>query len=230
MTVFNSYNDKTNMKKIFKILFLFLLLLSTGQCIGQTSLTGIVVDKDGKPLKGVSYRLVGYGNIQNHARFSGGIIGSPPKTDTDGRFTQQIPSGNLFANLQFDSAELAPVVLDDIKCDGSLLLIVMTEGMLIEGTLSGWVNGKLVPIGGATISLKMFQMEFSFRKEQRTDKDGKFRFRISEPPKGRQWTLDYAGEHFVVEYKPKKKALIEWIANKERTVNLLPADEPAGTQ
>jgi hypothetical protein len=219
------------MKKFPKILILFTLVILNCECIGQTTLTGIVVDRDGKPLADVLYRLSGYGKRQA----IGGDIGFQ-KTDLGGRFAIQVPSEKSVADLQFDQPpsgrfpsasadlqfnyrELAPVVLNDVTADGVPLRVVMTEGMLVEGSVVELVNGKRVPISGATIALAMPQWGFWYHKEQGTGSDGKFHFRISEPPKGRHWQLVYGGKYFNIQYDPKQpKVVVELMSDIKMTV------------
>src|SRR6266404_5283056 len=83
-------------------------------CIGQTEVTGVVVDRNGKPIEGVSCSVSGF-PLPSGGRISYSGTRSFHPADKEGRFSTPLPRSDPLVDLQFDGASQAPVFLYNVK-------------------------------------------------------------------------------------------------------------------
>ena len=169
---------------------------ATVQLVGQTNVTGVVVDNDGRPIRNVACQIVGFptfgGSRIHYSGFSRVYF-----TDDNGRFEILLPRADPLDDLQFDHGEYAPAFFYDVKPSVSQIRIVMTKGKWLRGQI---VDRQGVPIGNAEVELQMSQEDFWYQRKNYTDRNGVFQFRISVPPKRHSWELFYAGKRFKINY------------------------------
>ncbi|HEX5218963.1 MAG TPA: hypothetical protein VFZ59_05300 [Verrucomicrobiae bacterium] len=100
-------------------------------------------------------------------------------------------------DLQFDCGTHAPVFLYEVQPATSPLKVVMRKGKELKGRI---VDGQGVPIQQTLLELQMAQSDRWYQRREHTDRLGEFRFRISEPPSGNSWLLNYGGKVFTIDY------------------------------
>ena len=167
--------------------------------MAQTGVTGVVVDRDGKPIEGVRCSVSGF-PLPSGNRISYSGLRTFHLTDKEGRFSIPLPRSDPLVDLQFDGASCAPTFLYKVKPADSPLKVVMTEGKVLRGRIVERTNDQVVPIPHAEVELQMPQEDFWYQYRQVTDSNGEFQFRISQPPQQWPWKLYYAGKRFTVEY------------------------------
>jgi hypothetical protein len=186
------------MKAISRVLVAGLLLFAaSSRGIAETSVTGTVVDRTGKPIEGVACLLAGTPSQTPGHRVLYSGIAKPIFTDKEGKFSISLPPSESLADLQFDASEHAPVFLYRVTPGGSPLRVVMTDGKVLRGRI---VDEQHAPIAHAIIELQMAQEDRWYQRKGITDTSGDFRFRISEPPQKSPWVLYYAGKRFEIDY------------------------------
>jgi hypothetical protein len=168
-------------------------------CMGQTDVTGVVIDRGGKPIQGVRCIVSGFPMpSEGHIHYSGEPVFH--FTDKEGRFSIPLPRSDPLVDLQFDGRSYAPAFLYKVRPADSPLRVVMTAGKVLRGRIVERVNDQVVPIAHAEVELQMSQEGFWYQNRQVTDDKGEFQFRISEPPQNFPWMLYYAGKRFAIEY------------------------------
>jgi hypothetical protein len=187
------------MKTTFRILVAVALLLfaASGRCVAQTNVTGVVVDRNGKPIEGAACMLAGTPSLTPDHRVIYSGIARPIFTDNGGRFSIPLPQSVPLVDLQFDSGGHAPVFLYRASPSDSPLRVVMTEGKVLRGRI---VDEQQIPIVDAVIELQMPQEDRWYQRKEVTNTNGEFQFRISEPPEKSSWMLYYAGKRFQINY------------------------------
>jgi hypothetical protein len=196
-------------------------------CVAQTEVTGVVVDRDGKPIPGVRFSICGFSTPSGDIKLYSGER-SFGFTDKEGRFAIPHPGSDRsdeLLDLQFDEdgghfvvtnwlaarvplSAHAPEFVDRVKPADSPLSVVMTEGKVLKGRIVERVNGQLAPVANAEIELQTPQAGDWYQNRQRTDRNGEFQFRISEPPKPRPWMLYYAGKRLTIDYEEVTPATV----------------------
>jgi hypothetical protein len=185
------------MKTTFCVLGVVALLFFSAsvRCVAQTNVSGIVVDTNGNPIKGVACLRAGTPSLTpgNRIIYSGGP--QPTFTDNEGKFS--IPLWTPLVDLQFDGGDHAPAFLYRVSPSDSPLRVVMTEGKVLTGRI---VDKQQMPIANAVIELRMPQEDRWYQRREVTNLHGEFEFWISEPPEQFHWMLYYAGKQFYVDY------------------------------
>ena len=194
--------SKENMKPM-QLSFLggvFLYALLADICFSQSSVTGIVVDGEGKAIRGARCSVSGfYSAAGSRIMYSGErqfLL-----TDGQGHFSIPIPRGDPFVDLQFDHGNVpAPAFLYKIKPAASPLRVVLTEGKPLRVRVVERANDRLIPVPHAEIELQMPQEDFWYQNRQATDAKDEYNFRVSAPSGKSPWMLYYAGKRLPVDY------------------------------
>jgi len=224
-----------------------LLFAASGPLRAQTSLTGLVVDRDGKPIQGVRYSVCGFSAPSGtRILYSGDRLFQ--FTGKDGTFVIPCPRPNELLDLQFDEeggsfvvtnglatrvppSAHAPAFLYKVKPADSPLRLVMTEGKVLRGRIVERGNDQIAPIPDAEVELQLPQADFWYQSKQHTDRKGEFQVRISQPPNGRTWMLYYAGKSVTIDYErvtPETVMVIK--VGVEVTLNAEPDGAANGSQ
>ena len=174
-----------------------LLFAVSDRLVAQTSVTGLVVDTNGRPIGGVACLLAGTPSSTPGHRVIDSGIAQPIFTDNEGKFSIPLPQTVPLVDLQFDSGGHAPVFLYRASPSGSPLRVVMTEGKVLRGRI---VDEQQTPVANAVIELQMPQEDRWYQRKVVTSTNGEFQFRISEPPQKSSWMLYYAGKRFKIDY------------------------------
>jgi hypothetical protein len=194
------------MKSSLEIFAALLLLFGASiRCVAQNDVTGVVVDKNGRPISGVVCILAGTAAPTNGTRVIDTGIARPVITDNEGRFA--IPQSEPLVDLQFDGTSNAPVFLYRINPKDGPLRVVMTGGKVLRGRV---VDDKQIPIANAEIELQMPQEDRWYQRKQITNTNGEFQFRILEPPQNSPWVLCYGGKRFKINYYGGKRSKIDY--------------------
>ncbi len=217
------------MKATSRLLVAWVLLLAAAnRGIAETSVTGIVVDRTGKPIEGVACLLAGTPSPTpgHHVIYSG--IAKPILTDKEGRFSISLSQSESLADLQFDAVDHAPVFFYRIGPGDSPLRVVMTEGKVLRGRI---LDEQHAPIAHAVIELQMAQEDRWYQRKGITDTNGEFRFRISQPPQKSPWVLYFAGKRFEIDYSEVgPRALFTLLADVRITSEAEPGGAANGNQ
>ena len=217
-----------------------LFFAASDPSIGQTSLTGLVVDRYGKPIQGVRYSVSGFSTPSGSQVLRSGDR-SFHFTDQQGTFRIPGPGSDELLDLQFDEeggsfvvtngvatrvppSAHAPTFLYRVKPADSPLRVVMTEGKVLKGRIVERLNDQLTPVASAEVELQMPQPDFWYQSKVRTDDKGGFQFRISKPPKERTWILYYAGKRTTIDYE---KVMPQAVMLLEISVKLTSSAEPS---
>ena len=210
-------------------------------CGAQTNITGVVVDKDGKPIAGVRCSVSGF------PRPSGGRIfysGWPQFvfSDNEGYFAIPLPRSDPLVDLQFDEEggsfvvtnavstrvppyKHGPAFLSRVRPADGPVRVVMTEGRVLRGRIVERVRDEVLPISQAEVELQLPQEDVWYQCGRSTDAKGEFEFRISEPPGKSHWMLYYAGKRLAVDYA---QVAPETVMVLEVSVKMTPSSEPDG--
>jgi hypothetical protein len=210
-------------------------------CGAQTNVTGVVVDKDGKPIASVRCSVSGF------PQPSGGrIIYSGLRqfvfSDNEGHFAIPLPRSDPLVDLQFDEEggsfvvtsgvstrvppyKHAPAFLYRVRPADGPVRVVMTEGKVLRGRIVERVRDAVLPIPHAEVELQMPQEDAWYQCSKPTDAKGEFEFRISEPPGKSPWMLYYAGKRLAVDYA---QVTPETVMVLEVSVKMTPSAERDG--
>src|ERR1017187_10326756 len=85
-------------------------------CMAQTGVTGVVVDRDGKPIEGVRCSVSGF-PLPSGNRISYSGLRTFHLTDKEGRFSIPLPRSDPLVDLQFDGASCAPTFLYKVRSE-----------------------------------------------------------------------------------------------------------------
>ena len=210
-------------------------------CGAQTNVSGVVVDKDGKPIAGVRCSVSGFPQPSGGRIIYTGLR-QIFSSDNEGHFAIPLPRSDPLVDLQFDEEggsfvvtngvtkrvppyRHAPAFLYNVKPADGPARVVMTEGKLLRGRIVERVRNEVLPIPHAEVELQMPQEDFWYQSKNTTDAKGEFEFKISEPPGKSPWMLYYAGKRLAVDYA---QVTPETVMVLEVSVKMTPSAEPDG--
>jgi hypothetical protein len=139
---------------------------SDGAADRVPKLSGIIVDEDGRPLKGVKVRVSGVekklsdGKWDRNRRCA--FLMPQVTIDDAGRFTSDesaftLPSKEqeIRVNLWFEKDGYAPTFVYGVRPDKDDLKVVMEPGIQIAGNVRRSIKGKLESVDGAAVELRL---------------------------------------------------------------------------
>ena len=164
---------------------------------------GVVSDEAGAPLAQVQVQLCGMENF-SYGTWSRVLrLGIMPSytTDNEGRFAIPVGEAGMAYDLYFDKPGFAPTFLYRISSSSNELSVVMKRGLALTGTVKRLAGGKLEPLGGTTVELRLPGDDLWYQRRASTDNDGRYIFRVTPPPAGKRWQVVFAGEVVQLEVK-----------------------------
>jgi hypothetical protein len=173
-----------------------LVIAALNVSIAQTKITGLIVDEKGAPISKVACCTIGYPRPDGGRDYYDGLPPDPIYSDEAGAFTIPNRRGDML-DLGFDHWAYAPTFLYDLSPGASAVRVVMKKGKMLKGRVLD-EQGK--PMQALEIQLRMTKEETGGVRRRYTDRNGRFLFRISEPPKAHTWIVSLAGKQFKVDY------------------------------
>lgn len=170
------------------------------------TILGTVKDEAGKPLAKVKVRVCGL------EKFSDGTwkrelrLGLMPSyaTDKNGRFALPLYEAGMAFDLYFDKPGFAPAFLYRISGSSNALSVVLKRGMTVTGTVKRSAGGKVEPVAGATVELRLPYVDLWYQRRTLTDCEGRYTFQVTPPPEGRKWQVVFEGKVIQLEVKEGK--------------------------
>jgi hypothetical protein len=180
-------------------------------------LSGIVVDDDGRPLKGVKVQVAGVekmadGKWDRNRRCA--FLMPKVAIDDAGRFsldesafTPPIKEQEIRLNLWFEKDGFAPTFAFGVRADTEDLKVVMEPGIQLAGHVRRSINGKLEPVDAAAVEVRLgadletqkrafrdpltYVLEHGgdlpYRRRVFTDSSGEYVVSVPMPPEGMKW-------------------------------------------
>ena len=202
-------------------------------------ITGVVVNEDGKPIEGVKAQVSGVekrlpdGTWERNRRcgflmpnVSVGDAGRFTLAFDESHFTLPIDEQDTRVNLWFEKDGYAPTFVSGVGPDSDNLTVVMTRGMQVAGHVRRKINGRLEPVDGAAVEVRLasdmesqrrafrdpltFVLEkggdLPYRQRVVTDSFGEYLVALSTPPKGKQWFVVCLDEAMAVDLQTGQDA------------------------
>jgi hypothetical protein len=180
-------------------------------------LSGIVVDDDGRPLKGVKVQVAGVekmadGKWDRNRRCA--FLMPKVAIDDAGRFsldesafTQPHKEQEMRLNLWFEKDGYAPTFVFGVRPDQEELKVVMAPGIQISGHVRRSINGKLEPVDATAVEVRLaadietqkrafrdpltYVLEHGgdlpYRRRVFTDSSGEYVVSVPMPLEGKRW-------------------------------------------
>lgn len=157
---------------------------------------GVVKDERGTPLAEVKVQLCGMERFHDGTWTRELRLGWMPSytTDKNGRFVLPFHEPGMRYDLYFDEVGFAPAFLYAISSSSPELSVVMKRGVGVTGTVRRPADGRLEPVSGATVELRLPYVDLWYQQRTVTDREGRYTFRVTPPPAGRTWQVVFAGE------------------------------------
>jgi hypothetical protein len=157
---------------------------------------GAVNDEGGRPLAEVKVQVCGLETLHDGTWTRVFRLGWMPSysTDQNGRFVLPFHEPGMRYDLYFDKVGYAPAFLHAISSSSPELSVVMKRGLAVTGTVKRLVGGKLEPVSGTTVELRLPYVDLWYQQRTLTDNDGRYTFRVTPPPAGRKWQVAFADE------------------------------------
>lgn len=167
---------------------------------------GVVKDKGGRPLAEVKVQLCGLETLHDGTWTRELRLGVMPSysTDKNGRFVLPFHERGMRYDLYFDKAGFAPAFLYAISSSSPELSVVLTRGVAVTGTVRRPADGKLEPVSGATVELRLPYVDLWYQHRALTDHEGRYTFQMTPPPAGRTWQVVFAEKVVQLEVKEGK--------------------------
>jgi hypothetical protein len=189
---------KTKMKlHWWKAAGVALLLAGQALCAAQQAgnIVGIVKDEQGSPLADVKIQMCGLEKLDNGNWRRELRLGMMPaySTDKDGRFVVPVNEADMRFDFYCDKPGYAPTFLYCITNPSPELNVVMKRGLTVTGTVKRMAGGKLEPVSGTQVELRLPYEDLWYQQDTSTDNDGKYTFHVSPPDHG-MWQVVFSGE------------------------------------
>jgi hypothetical protein len=174
----------------------------------EASVSGRVIDEQGKPLAGVKWWVSGIEELYEGHWIVVYRTGIPQEhtTGSDGRFVLTFQK-NARYDLQFDKWAFGPVFLYQISATSPEINVVMKKGVPIRGSVTRLVNGTREPASGATmVELRLPNSRgLWYSKKVFVDHQGNFECFASPPPQPlTEFLLTCNGKAFQHRSQPAK--------------------------
>jgi len=186
------------------------------------TVSGVVTDESGNPLEGVKVQLCGMETLQDGVWKRERRSGEMPwwTTDKQGRFTIEFGEADIRYDLWFEKRGFAPTFLYGISAESGELKVLLRKGIIVTGNVTRLVDGREKPVEAAAVVLSGPSTDLMYRQESSTDHEGRYTFRASPAPKGKNWSVIFlnkgvdivigdgvavSGPDFVVSLEVKKK-------------------------
>ena len=177
-------------------------------------LKGQVVDEAGNPIEGVTVQLSGIEKFRDGAWVRELRLGIMPsfQTDADGRFLLPFEEKDVRYDLWFDRIGWAPTFISGISATSSELEVTLERGMVLTGKVTRQLPNKTrgdrpgpeVPVQQTVVDLRLPSEDLWYQQRSFTDAEGRYSFRVSPPPPGREWQVVFAGEVVPLEIEKEK--------------------------
>jgi len=196
---------------------------------------GVTVDKNGKPVPGVSVQVCCHKEPRGGGRFSFTFSNSfdvlNAVTNRQGRFAIELEEDGEY-NLRFSPAKHAAIIAYDVPVGKRDLTVTLSEGGTVTGQLLRMEGGKKVPIGSAEVKIEQSSQgsysHLGFGRSQKiiTDSQGRFRFdrlrtkmRDIGSRHSEQW--NYSPRAWEISYDTTSKTVVFYEGTKIEDVELL---------
>jgi len=155
----------------------------------SATVRGVVKDEEGRPLAEVKVQLCGPEKSHKGTWTRELRTGWMPSYTTykDGRFAIPFHEPDLRYDVYFDKPGYAPAFLNGIESTSAELEVVMKHGIGVTGTVKRLVKGKLEPVSGASVELRLPYVDLWYQQRTVTDEQGRYSFRVTAPPANRKW-------------------------------------------
>jgi hypothetical protein len=167
---------------------------------------GVVRDEGGTPLAEVKVQLCGLETLHDGTwtrELRLGLMRSYA-TDKKGCFVLPFHEPGMRYDLYFEKIGFAPAFLYAISSSSPELSVVMKRGIAVTGTVKRPTDGKLEPVSGATVELRLPYVDLWYQQRAFTANDGRYTFRVTPPPAGRTWQVVFAGKVVQLEVQEGK--------------------------
>jgi hypothetical protein len=149
----------------------------------EDPIKGQVVDETGKPLEGVTWRIIGIEELRDGKWMRVHRSGEPREdtTDSEGRFVVPFRE-RLRYDLQFRKFGFAQAFIFEVSADSPEIRLTMKRGESIHGTVKRLIDGQLKPVPMASVELRLPSWDFWYQERVFTGPSGEFEFRACAPP------------------------------------------------
>jgi len=172
-----------NVNRHLLLAVLYMLSFAPMAAQAESSIRGQVVDENGKPLDGVTWRISGIEELRDGNWTLVMYTGLPREdtTDSNGRFIVPFYEPRRY-DLQFHKAGFAPAFLFEVAADSPEIRVTLKRGESIHGIVSRRVDGNLMPVWMKVVVLRLPSRDFWYEERVVTDRAGRFEFRACAPP------------------------------------------------
>jgi hypothetical protein len=167
--------------------------LSAAEQAGE--IRGIVKDEQGSPLADVKVQMCGFEPLQSGTGPRALRTGIMPSysTDKEGRFVVPVKQADMRYDFYCDKPGYAPTFLDGLT-NQSMLNVVLKRGLTVTGTVNRLTNGKVEPVMGGPVELRLPNADLWYQQRTMTDHNGRYTFHVTPPPAGKKWQVVFVGE------------------------------------
>jgi hypothetical protein len=199
-------------------------------------LSGIIVDEDGRPLKGVKVQVSGVEMKLPDGKWdrnrSCAFLMPQVAVEEAGRFalpfdeTQPPKEQEIRLNLWFEKDGYAPTFVLGVRPDKQDLKVVMEPGIQVAGNVRRSIKGKLEPVDGAAVEVRLaadietqkrafrdplgFVLEHGgnlpYRRRVFTDSSGEYVVSVPTPPEGMKWFVVCLDEAAAIDLSDERHA------------------------
>jgi hypothetical protein len=192
------------MNQIAKTISSLTLALMASVAIARNGvISGTITDAKGSPLTDVRIQIMGLEKLHDGKWVREMRLGDMAvfKSQKDGRFEIPLAEPDVRYDLCFDKDGFAPAFLSEVSVESSPLSVVLERGTTVTGHVIHIVDMTPQPVAGAKVELQLPGPDFWYQKSATTDSNGTYSFRVTEPPKGRNWFIKFGsnGVPFAVE-------------------------------
>ena len=179
MARLKSRTHKSFLAKLAPLVLLLMIFGIPSMSDAKQPIQGLVQDEKGNALEGVRWRISGQeefinGNWQRILQL--GLV-DWNLTDKNGQFLISIPQRTRY-DIQLEKLGFAPQFLYRISSNPSKITVVMSKGIPISGTITTNIDGKLEPVQGTTVDLKLPSEDLWYQTQTHTDQYGKYSFYV----------------------------------------------------
>ena len=157
---------------------------------------GVVKNEAGKPLAEVKVQVCGMERFSDGAWTRELRLGLMPDFTTDkaGRFVIPLHQSNTAYDLYFDKPGLAPTFLYRISGASNELNIVLKRGITVTGKVRRSAGGKVEPVVGATVELRLPYADLWYQRRTQSDREGRYTFQVTPQPDRGKWQVVFEGK------------------------------------
>lgn len=174
-------------------------LLLAGQALRAAqpsgNIVGIVKDEQDSPLADVKIQMCGLEKLDNGNWRRELRLGLMPaySTGKDGRFVVPVNEADMRFDFYCDKPGYAPTFVYGITNQSPELDVILKRGLTVTGTVKRMAGGKMEPVSGTQVELRLPSEDLWYQQQTSTDNDGKYTFHVS-PPDHSKWQVVFSGE------------------------------------